>query len=135
MQGAHAFAHHATTVESRPYAGAFNVDSVGAALTQNQLYVNAANQASQYLSNLLVEINDRWGLGVAVWPSTSEKIAADEAELNNYGIPAVMAGAVLYGDPMINKSTDTIDQVDMWYLQAIGQLMTIAMATLVMPGV
>ncbi len=45
-----------------------------------------------------------------------------------------MAGAVLYGDPMINKSNDTIEQVDIWYLQAIGQLMTIAMATLVMPG-
>ena len=88
----------------------------------------------QFLSSLLVDINDRWGLGVAVWPSMSDKIKADEAELNNFGIPAVMAGAVLYGDPMINKSNDTIEQVDMWYLQAIGQLLTIAMATLVMPG-
>jgi hypothetical protein len=134
MQGAHAFALNASTVESRPYAGAYNVDSVGASLAQNQLYVNAANQTSQFLTNLLVDINDRWGLGVAVWPSTSDKIKADEAELNNFGIPAVMAGAVLYGDPMINKSTDTEKQVDIWYLQAIGQLMAIAMATLVMPG-
>jgi hypothetical protein len=134
FQGAHAFAHNASTVEFRPYAGAYNVDSVGASLPQNQLYVNAANQNSQFLTNVLVDINDRWGLGVAVWPSTSDKIKADEAELNGFGIPAVMAGAVLYGDPMINKSTDTIEQVDIWYLQAIGQLMTIAMATLVSPG-
>jgi Zn-dependent M28 family amino/carboxypeptidase len=133
LQGAHAFAHNAETVESRPYAGAFNVDSVGAALDQNQLYVNA-NQSSQFLSNLLVDINDRWGLGVAVWPSMSEKIKADDTELNNFGIPAVMVGAVLYGDPLINNSKDTIQDVDMWYLQAVGQLMTIAMATLVMPG-
>jgi hypothetical protein len=134
MQGAHAFALNASTIDYRPYAGAYNVDSVGASLSQNQLYVNAANQNSQFLTNVLVDINDRWGLGVAVWPSTSDKIQADEAELNNFGIPAVMAGAVLYGDPMINKSTDTIEQVDIWYLQAVGQLMTIAMATLVMPG-
>ena len=45
-----------------------------------------------------------------------------------------MVGAVLYGDPMINKSTDTDAQVDIWYLQAIGQLMTIAMASLVGAG-
>lgn len=133
FQGAHAFARNASTIESRPYAGAINVDSVGASLSQNQLYVNA-NQSSLFLSNLLVDINDRWGLGVAVWPSMSDKIKADETELNGYGIPAVMAGAVLYGDPMINKSNDIIEQVDMWYLQAIGQLMTIAMSTLVMPG-
>ena len=133
MQGAHAFAHNAKEIESRPYAGAFNVDSVGAALDQNQLYVNA-NQSSQFLSNLLVDINDRWGLGVAVWPSMSDKIKADDTELNNFGIPAVMVGAVLYGDPLINQSKDTIEDVDMWYLQAVGQLMTIAMATLVMPG-
>ena len=134
MQGAHAFALNASTIESRPYAGAYNVDSVGASLSQNQLYVNAANQTSQFLTNLLVDINDRWGLGVAVWPSTSDKIKADEAELNAFGIPAVMAGSVLYGDPMINTSKDTIEQVDIWYLQAVGQLLTIAMATLVSPG-
>lgn len=134
MQGARAFALNATTVESRPYVGAYNVDSVGASLAQNQLYVNAANQPSQFLTNVLVDINDRWGLGVAVWPSTSEKIKADESELNAVGIPAVMVGAVLFGDPMINKSKDTIDQVDIWYLQAVGQLVTIAMAALVMPG-
>jgi hypothetical protein len=133
MQGAHAFAHNAKEVESRPYAGAINVDSVGAALDQNQLYVNA-NQSSQFLANLLVDVNDRWGLGVAVWPSMSDKIKADDTELNNFGIPAIMAGAVLYGDPLINQSKDTIEDVDMWYLQAVGQLMTIAMATLVMPG-
>lgn len=133
LQGAHAFAHHATTVESRPYAGAFNVDSVGAALDQNQLYVNAT-EASKYLSNLLVEINDRWGLGIAVWPSMSEKIKADDTELNNFGIPAVMVASVLYGDPMINQSKDTLEDVDMWYLQAVGQLLAIAMAMLTMPG-
>jgi hypothetical protein len=133
LQGAHAFAHNAETVESRPYAGAFNVDSVGAALDQNQLYVNA-NQSSQFLSNLLVDINDRWGLGIAVWPSMSDKIKADDTELNNFGIPAIMVGAVLYGDPLINQSKDTIQDVDMWYLQAVGQFLTIAMATLVMPG-
>jgi len=133
LQGAHAFAHRATIVESRPYAGAFNVDSVGAALGQNQLYVNAT-AASQFLSNLLVDINDRWGLGIAVWPSTSDKIKADDTELSNFGIPAVMVGSVLYGDPLINRSGDTIDSVDMWYLQAVGQLMAIAMATLVRPG-
>jgi hypothetical protein len=64
----------------------------------------------------------------------SDKIKADDTELNNFGIPAIMAGAVLYGDPLINQSKDTIEDVDMWYLQAVGQLMTIAMATLVMPG-
>ncbi|MCA9858991.1 MAG: M28 family peptidase [Thermomicrobiales bacterium] len=133
MQGAHEFARHATTVESRPYAGAFNVDSVGASVGQNQLYVNA-NQSSLFLSNLLVDVNDRWGLGIAVWPSMSDKITADDTELNNFGIPAIMVASVLYGDPLINQSKDTVDAIDMWYLQAVGQLVTIAMANLVMPG-
>ena len=35
---------------------------------------------------------------------------------------------------MINHSKDTIEQVDIWYLQAVGQLLTIAMATLAGPG-
>lgn len=132
LQGAHAFARNATVIDPRPYAGAFNVDSVGAALNQNQLYVNAT-QASVFLSSLLVDVNDRWGLGIAVWPSMSDKITADDTELNNFGIPAVMVASVLYGDPMINHAKDTIEQVDLWKLQAVGQLVTIAMSTLVMP--
>ncbi len=64
----------------------------------------------------------------------SDKITADDTELNNFGIPAVMVGAVLYGDPLINQSRDTIADVDMWYLQAVAQLLSIAMATLAGQG-
>jgi hypothetical protein len=133
LQGAHFFADHAVSVANRNYVGAMNVDSVGAALDENQLYVNAT-EASQWMANLLVEVNDRFGLGVAVWPMQSDKVKADDTELNLQGIPTIMLASVLYGDPLINRSQDTIDQVDVWYAEAVAHLITIAMATLSMPA-
>ncbi len=129
LQGAKAFARQASIKEERPYVGGINVDSVGLAIDENFLWVNAPGD-SQFMSNALVDTNQRWGLGIKIATRNNPKIRADEYELNQMGIPVVMVGSVLYGDPRINTIDDTIEQVDFWYLQAVGQLMVLTMVDL-----
>ena len=42
-----------------------------------------------------------------------------------------MIGSVLYGDPLINQSGDTIDGVDMIYVTGVAGLMLASIASLV----
>ena len=99
LQGAKAFSRNASIKEERPYVGGINVDSVGLAIDENFLWVNAPDGDSQFMTDALVDTNQRWGLGIKIATRNNPKIRADEYELNQMGIPVVMVGSVLYGDP------------------------------------
>jgi hypothetical protein len=58
-------------------------------------------------------------------------IVADDTPLSNWGIPTVMIGSVLFGDPLINISTDTIDGVDLPYVRDVAAMLLAAAPVLV----
>ena len=130
LQGSAAFAERASR-EERPYVAGMNIDSVGAApLPSNQLFVNATGD-SGFIQDSLVAINDaNGGLGIELLPRQNPAIKADEARLNDAGIPTVLLASVLYGDPMINRSGDTIDQVDPFRVLRVAQIVVLALGSM-----
>jgi len=135
LQGASWFADRAVR-EERPYVAAMNVDSVGAAIGNNLLYVNAATSASVFIQDVLVSINSaNNGLGIDLAPLQNPKIVADEKPLNDAGIPTVQLATVLYGDPMINQSNDTIAQVDPFAVMRVTQLVVLALGAMLIDSV
>ncbi|CAN5524329.1 hypothetical protein BH23CHL5_BH23CHL5_19280 [soil metagenome] len=130
LQGATAFGKRAVIDEERTYRAGINIDSIGAALPQNQIYLNY-NDANRWISEMVTEVNRKWGLAVSVASSGNEKIVADHTELNRMGIPTIMAASVLYGDPLINNSTDMIDSVNLGYAQEVARLFLLATIELV----
>lgn len=129
LQGSLAFANRAVA-ENRPYVAALNVDSVGAILTTNKLIVNATAQ-SLFIQTALVEIATvNSGLGIEVLPRQNPIIVADETRLNDAGIPAVLLASVMYGDPLINQSNDTLASVDPFRVLRITQLIVLTLAAL-----
>jgi hypothetical protein len=134
LQGSTAFADRASR-EERPYVAGMNIDSVGAVLPSNQLFVNATGD-SGFIQDQLVAINDaNGGLGIELLPRQNPKIKADEARLNAAGIPTVLLAAVLFGDPMINRSGDTIDQVDPFRVMRVTQLVVLALGSMLIGDV
>ncbi|MCC6790121.1 MAG: Zn-dependent exopeptidase M28, partial [Thermomicrobiales bacterium] len=131
LQGAQAFANRAVA-EGRPYAAAFNVDAIGAPLATNRLIVNA-DAESVWIQALLVEINSlNGGLEIDLWPRQNPAIVADHTRLSQAGIPSVLLASVMYGDPLINQSNDTLDQVDAFRVQRITQLIVLTLGSLLM---
>jgi hypothetical protein len=122
--------------EERPYVAGMNVDSVGAQTGTSLLYVNAATSASVFIQDVLVSINSaNSGLGIDLAPLQNPKIVADEKPLNDAGIPSVQLASVLYGDPMINQSNDTIAQVDPFAVMRVTQLVVLALGAMLIDSV
>lgn len=131
LQGANAFgARHADL--GTPFVGGINIDSVGTAYGARVLYVNAS-AASAFIQDTLLEQYDAFGFQLNVAPLQSSLIVADEVPLTNYGIPTILVASILYGDPLINCTCDTIDGVDIDYVRATARLVMVTFATLVAP--
>lgn len=133
MQGAAAFAAQAAR-EGRPYVAAMNIDSVGSMAPTNRLIVNA-DGASAWIQDVIVQINsDNPGLGIELLPRQNPAIVADDTELSKAGIPSVLLASVMYGDPSINQSQDTIAQVDAFRVLRITQLVVLALSEMLIDG-
>jgi len=126
LQGSEAFATKAMN-DKTPYAGAFNIDSVGAAYGQRRLVINA-DDASLWIQQLIAETHDAYGFNLNLDLRQQSNIVADDTPLTQAGIPAVWMGSVLYGDPLINQSHDTIDGVDLAYTADVASLLLLCTA-------
>lgn len=130
LQGARAFGQRALA-EGRPYAGAYNIDSVGAYYETNRLIVNA-DDASAWLQDIVVRVNGIYGgLEIDLWPRQNPLIVADDEMLSQAGIPTILVAAAMYGDPLINQSNDTLAQVDVFRVQRVAQLVVLSLGELV----
>ncbi len=133
LQGANAFgARHAEL--GTPFVGGINVDSVGTAYGQRVLYVNASD-SSAFIQDTLLERYDTFGFQLNVQPRQNPLIVADETPLTVYGIPTILVASMLYGDPLINCTCDTIDGVDFDYVRATARLVMMTLAVLLAPPV
>jgi hypothetical protein len=112
-----------------PYDAAFNVDSVGAAYGARQLVINADDD-SVWIENLIWETHDAYGFALNLDIRQNPYIKADDWPMSEVGIPTVGIYSVLYGDPLINQSHDTIDGVDLPFTTDVAALMLLCAAQL-----
>jgi Zn-dependent M28 family amino/carboxypeptidase len=135
LQGATVFADRASR-EERTYVAGINVDSVGAAaLPSNQLYVNALRDAI-FIQDILVSLASvNTGLGIDLIPTQNKAIKSDESRLQDAGIPTVLIASVLFGDPLINHSKDSIAQVDSFRVLRITQIVILTLGTMLLNSV
>lgn len=132
LQGANAFgARHAEL--GTPFVGGINIDSVGTAYGQRVLYVNAS-ETSSYIQDIMLEQYDANGFELNVQPRQNPAIVADETPLTQSGIPTILVATMLYGDPLINCTCDTIDGVDFDFVRATGRLVLMTFAVLAAPA-
>ncbi len=129
LQGAEAYGRRALT-EGVTFDAAFNVDSVGAADGVRQLYINA-DGPSEWIQTLLAQTHDQFGFNLNLNLTHNPDFVADDTPLSDYGIPTVMIGSVLYGDPLINRRDDTLAAVDIPYVGGVASLLLATIVSLV----
>jgi len=128
LQGSEAFAAKAVR-DKTPYDAAFNVDSVGSAHGERRLVINA-DSSSEWIQTLIWEMHDAYGFDLNLDLRQNPNIVADDTMLRNVGIPIVAVESAIYGDPHINHSNDTIDNVDLPYTTDTAALMLLVAAQL-----
>ena len=130
IQGAPAFAAHAVD-EGVQIAGAFNVDAVGSA-ANGQLLILNADDNSIWLEDILVDMNDRFGLGQELRVRQNPAIVADDNSLRSYGFPTVLLAREMYGWSALHHTPDdVIGTVDLDNVRSTTQLVALALGSLV----
>ena len=112
-----------------PFVGGINIDSVGTAYGERRLVVNAS-ETSAFVQTVMLEQYDAFGFDLNILPRQNPVIISDETPLTEYGIPTILVASVLFGDPLINCTCDTIDGVDLDYVRATGRLVLLTVAVL-----
>jgi hypothetical protein len=114
-----------------PYAGVYNLDSVGAQRQYNYLVVNG-NQDTKWMSDLYKRINEAYGLGQVINVQENEQIVADDNRLRDNGIDSLMVARELYGQsPYHHTPGDTPDTLRIEGVVSCAQLTMLSLAELV----
>ena len=114
-----------------PIEGVFNVDSVGSPRMGPRIILNA-DENSVWMMNLLVSVNDGYGLGQEILVRQNPAIIADDTMLRNEGIEAVMIAREVYGESEIHHTTrDTIENMSIPLTVVVTQLVLLSVAALV----
>jgi aminopeptidase YwaD len=117
--------------EEVPMEGVFNIDSVGSALYGPRIVLNG-DETSAWMMDLLVRVNDGYGLGQEILVRQNPAIVADDNMLRNEGIEAVMVARELFGESSIHHtSDDVIENVSIPLTVRTAQLVLLAIAALV----
>lgn len=128
--GSAAYARKVVADET-PIEGVFNVDSVGSPRMGPRIILNA-NEQSAWMMNLLVSVNDGYGLGQEILVRQNPAIIADDTMLRNEGIEAVMIAREVYGESEIHHTTrDTIENMSVPLTVVVTQLVLLSIAALV----
>jgi hypothetical protein len=130
LQGVKAFAARAAA-EGTPIAAAFNLDAVGSVAQGAQLILNA-DENSAWIEGLLVEVNEQYGLGQAIWAQVNPAIVADDNILRDYGFPTVLVARELFGWSTLHHTIDdTVETVDLYNVEMAAALVLAGVANLV----
>lgn len=128
--GADQFARRAVS-EGTPYEGIFNIDAVGSD-RRGQLMVLNADSSSVWMEELIVRINDAYGLGQELLVRQNPAIVADDNKLRDQGLEAVMVAREVYGWSTIHHTPDDlIENVSIPNTETATILILLSVATLV----
>ena len=96
-----------------PLEGVFNMDTIGNASYGTRLIINSGPQSS-WMTDLMIRINDGYGLGQEIWARQNDSIVADDNMLRNQGIEAVLVARLMADDYTVHHtSADTIENMSM----------------------
>jgi len=128
--GADQFARRAVA-EEIPYRGIFNIDAIGSD-RQGTLLVLNTEGSGVAMQELMVEINESYGLGQEMLVRQNPAIVADDNKLRDQGLPAVLVSRELYGWSTIHHTPDDlINYVSIPNTASATTLVLLSLATLV----
>ena len=111
-------------------AGAYNIDAVGSAAHGTQLVLNG-DAGSMWLQDILVDMNDRYGLGQALLVRQNPVIVADDNYLRDAGVPTILVARELFGwSNILHTPGDTFESIDMENVQDATTLVLLGVAAL-----
>ncbi len=129
LQGVQALAARAAA-EGVPIDGAYNLDAIGSAAHGTQLVLNT-DPSGVWLQDLLVEMNDTYGLGQSLLVRQNPIIVADDNFLRDRGFHTVLVARELYGwTDWHHTIADTIEMVDLSNVQGATTLVLLGVASL-----
>jgi Peptidase family M28 len=129
MQGAIAFADEIAKT-GKTYTWAINIDSLGWTGRANGLVING-DAATADLEDLLVSINDVFGLGEELAVRQNPKIVADDNVLRDAGIRTVLIARALFGEnPVHHTAEDMIEHVDIVAVKSAAELVLLTIGEL-----
>ena len=133
LQGVQAFTVQAQA-EGVTIMGAYNIDAVGSYQHGTQLVLNGdANSA--YLQDLLIRLNDEFGLGQALLVRQNSEIVADDSILRDAGFPTILVARELFGwSPTLHTADDTLANMDLANVESCTQLILLAVGAFVGTG-
>lgn len=130
LQGVKAFARRLSE-DGTTIAGAYNLDAIGSAAHGTQLVLNG-DAGSAWLQEILVDINERYGLGQALLVRQNPVIVADDNFLRDGGVPTILVARELFGwSSLLHTPDDTLATVDLANVRGATQLVLLGVATLV----
>lgn len=116
--------------EGIPLEGVFNMDTIGNATYGSRLIVNSGPRSS-WMTDLLVRINDGYGLGQEIWARQNDAIVADDNMLRNQGIEAVLVARLMADDYTVHHtSADTLENLSMDNTVSATMLVLLSIAAL-----
>ncbi len=117
--------------EGIPLEGVFNMDTIGNATYGSRLIINSGPRSS-WMTDLLIRINDGYGLGQEIWARQNDAIVADDNMLRNRGIEAVLVARLMADDYTVHHtSADTIENFSMDNAVTATMLVLLSVAALV----
>ncbi|MGC4107695.1 MAG: M28 family peptidase [Thermomicrobiales bacterium] len=130
LLGSDAWAKRAAKAKT-PIEGVFNIDSVGSTRQGTAMILNGdANSA--WMMDLMVRVNDAYGLGNAVWPNQNSGIVADDNYVRAQGIESIMIARELFGQsPYHHTSDDLIEHVSIDQVNKSTAVVLLCIASLV----
>lgn len=113
-----------------PIEGIFNLDTIGNPAYGTRLILNSGPQ-SAWMTDLLIRMNEGYGLGQDIRAYQSDDIVADDNMLRNQGIEAVLVARLLADDYTVHHtSADTIENMSFENTVSATQLVLISLAAL-----
>jgi hypothetical protein len=114
-----------------PIEGIFNMDTIGNPTHGNRLILNSGPQ-SAWMSDLMIRINNGYGLGQDIRVYQSDTIIADDTMLRRQGIEAVLVARLLADDYTVHHtSADTIENMSFDNTVTATQLVLLSIGALV----
>lgn len=116
--------------EGVPIEGVFNMDTIGNDTYGTRLIVNSGPRSS-WMTDLLIRINDGYGLGQEIWARQNGAIVADDNMLRNQGIEAVLVARVMADDYTVHHTAaDTVGNFSMDNAVTATMLVLLSIAAL-----
>ncbi len=113
-----------------PWEGVFSIDSVGSDRNGKRIVLNSEGD-STWMGDLIVRVNDAYGLGESIKNAHDPDIMADDNRLRDQGIESVMIARELYGQsPYHHTTNDVLDNMSVPRVQETAVLILLTVGSL-----